>query len=149
VRSQIVDDPVRRTRLLRWLSPEEIERMGRLRRETGRRDYLAVGFLFGEGSFRALDLARRRGVQEIEVPAPPESHASVAFSRTGKPLLLLDLRALPRRGSARDWFAAPHPVRDFGGAFVDDRAQSEPVILLTQYDAVVYVDRTTPAHPMR
>ncbi len=37
--------------------------------------------------------------------------ATPAFARTGKPILVLALRAVPGHGVVHDWFAAPHPMR--------------------------------------
>ncbi|HSS02893.1 MAG TPA: hypothetical protein VLM79_37785 [Kofleriaceae bacterium] len=79
---------------------------------------------------------------------PPEFHTSVAFARTGKPLLVLDLRTLPMRGTVHDWFTAPHHIRDTGAVFTTERDMTATQILPELHDAVVFVDRTTRARPL-
>jgi erythromycin esterase len=123
--------------------------MGSHLRKRYQQAYVNLGFVFGEGSFQALDFTQRsRPLKAHTLGPPPEHDASVAFSRTGKPLLVLDLRALPRRGPVRDWFFAPHPVRDVGAAFSGEENMTYPQILPQLYDAVIYVDKTTRARPL-
>jgi erythromycin esterase len=76
-------------------------------------------------------------------------NASVAFARTGKPLFALDLRALPAHGAVHDWFAAQHPIREAGAVFASERSITAAEILPALYDAVIYVDKTTRARPVR
>ncbi len=120
---------------------------GHLRKqlETG---YVNLGFVFSQGSFQAIERNQRSGLNEITLGDPPESHASVAFARTGKPLLVLDLRTLPASGTVHDWFAAPHPVRDTGAVFTTEHDMTATQILPERYDAVIFVDRTTRARPL-
>ncbi len=123
--------------------------MGNHLRKRYQQAYVNFGFVFGEGSFQALDFTRpSRALAEHTLGSPPESNASVAFARTGKPLLVLDLRALPRRGVVRDWFAAPHPVRDTGAGFTGEKGMTHLQVLPKLYDAVIYVDKTTRARPL-
>ncbi|HWO26724.1 MAG TPA: erythromycin esterase family protein [Kofleriaceae bacterium] len=123
--------------------------MGSHLRKRYQQAYVNFGFVFGEGSFQALDLMKpARPLTSHTLGPPPEHNASVAFSRTGKPLLVLDLRALPRRGPVRDWFAAPHPVRDTGAVFSSEQNMTFPQVLPRLYDAVIYVDKTTRARPL-
>ncbi|HSK04219.1 MAG TPA: erythromycin esterase family protein [Kofleriaceae bacterium] len=113
-------------------------------------DYVNFGFVFGEGSFQAIDFTKAsRPLTEHALGPAPAWNASTAFSRTGKPLLVLDLRALPKRGAVRDWFAAPHPVRDTGAGFSGEKNMTHLHVLPKLYDAVIYVDRTTRARPLR
>jgi erythromycin esterase len=113
-------------------------------------DYVNFGFLFGEGSFQAIDMTKPARSLTVHTLGPPLEHnASVAFSRTGKPLLVLDLRALPKRGPVHDWFAAAHPVRDTGAAFSGEQAMTSQRVLPQLFDAVIYVDKTTSARPLR
>ena len=125
-----------------------LENMGGHLRKQLKTGYVSLGFLFSQGSFQARDSNRRNELNEITLGDPPESHASVAFARTGKPLLVLDLRALPARGTVHDWFAAPHPVREEGAVFTSERNTTKSQILPERYDAVIFVDRTTRARPL-
>ncbi len=112
--------------------------------------YVNFGFVFGEGSFQAIDFTKASRPLAAHTLGPaPAWNASAAFARTGKPLLVLDLRALPRRGAVRDWFAAPHPVRDTGAGFSGEKNMTHLHVLPKLYDAVIYVDRTTRARPLR
>ena len=123
--------------------------MGSHLRTRWKKDYVNVGFVFGEGSFQALDFRRQdHRLGEITLGAAPAYHASAAFTSTGKPVLALDLRALPARGVVHDWFAAPHPVRDTGAAFSSERNMTITQRLPRLYDAVIVVARTTGARPL-
>ena len=122
--------------------------MGSHLRKRYKQDYVNVGFVFGEGSFQAIDFTKdSRKLAEFTLGPPPEENASVAFSRAGKPLLVLDLRALPKRGPVHDWFTAAHPVRDTGAGFLNEKAMTYPQVLPDLYDAVIFVDKTTRAGP--
>jgi erythromycin esterase len=123
--------------------------MGSHLRKRYKQDYINFGFVFGEGSFQAIDFTKpARSLAEFTLGPPPEWNASVAFSRTGKPLLVLDLRALPKTGPVRDWFAAKHPVRDTGAGFSSEASMTALQVLPQLYDAVIYVDKTTRARPL-
>ena len=127
-----------------------VTNMGSHLRKKYKRDYLNIGFVFGEGSFQALDFTKpSKLLAEHTLGPPPESHASVAFARTNKPLLVLDLRALPKQGIVADWFAAPHAVRDTGAAFMGEQQMTYPMVLPKLFDAVIYIDKTTRARPVK
>jgi erythromycin esterase len=124
--------------------------MGSLLRKRYKGAYVNFGFVFGEGSFQAIDFTKpSRPLGEHTLGPAPAWNASAAFARTGKPLLVLDLRALPRRGAVRDWFAAPHPVRDTGAGFSGEKNMTHMHVLPKLYDAVIYVDKTTRARPLK
>jgi erythromycin esterase len=111
--------------------------------------YVNLGFVFHEGSFQAMaETGGAGGPVEFTVGPAPDHYASAAFARAGKPLLVLDLRALPRRGPVRDWFAAPHPLREIGATFSDDQSSSSVYVLPKLFDAVIYVGKTTRARPL-
>jgi hypothetical protein len=48
----------------------------------------------------------------------------------------------------RDWFWAPHAVREIGAAFASEPGMRYPTVLPALYDAVIFVDRTTAARPL-
>ncbi|MBA3457153.1 MAG: erythromycin esterase family protein [Deltaproteobacteria bacterium] len=123
--------------------------MGSHLRANYQQDYRTIGFVFGGGSFRAVDLSKpSRPIAEHTLCPPPESHASVAFARTRKPILVLDLRALPRGGTVASWFATPHAVREISAAFLDVKADTFRTVLPERFDAVIYLDKTTSSRPI-
>lgn len=117
-----------------------------LRKRFGK-DYVTIGFGFGEGSFQAIKRERRLGLQEHTLGPAPAIDASTAFTRTGHPIVLADLRAAPR-GVVADWFAAPHPMRETGAVFFDEAAMTSAYALAGRFDAVIFVDKTTRARPL-
>lgn len=123
--------------------------MGSQLRRALRASYVNLGFMFSHGAFQAIESRDGRGgaLGEITLDPPPGYYASSAFSRTGKPLVVLDLRTLPRVGPVREWFATPHPVRQVVQMFLSEEAMTSPEVLLDSYDAVVFVDKTTRARP--
>lgn len=127
-----------------------IANMGAHLRKQLKAAYLNLGFVFSQGSFQAIGMqdGKMRKLDEFTLGDPPESHASVAFARTGKPLLVLDLRTLPGQGVVHDWFTAAHAVRDTGAVFSTEQNMTEAHILPELYDAVIFVDRTTRARPL-
>jgi erythromycin esterase len=124
-----------------------LSNMGSHLRAKWKKDYLNLGFLFGDGAFQAMD-ASGGGLTEHALPPAPEHYASAAFARTGKPLLVLDLRALPASGPVHDWFAVPHPVRETGAVFTTEKAMTVTQVLPALYDAVIYIATTTRARPL-
>jgi erythromycin esterase len=123
--------------------------MGSHLRKRYKQDYVNFGFVFGEGSFQAIDFTKpSRNLAEHTLGPAPAWNASTAFSRTGKPLLVLDLRALPRTGPVRAWFDASHPVRDTGAGFSGEKNMTQLHVLPRLYDAIIYVDKTTRARPL-
>jgi len=123
--------------------------MGSHLRKRYQQAYVNLGFLFHQGSFQAMDgTGGAVGLVEHTVGPAPDGYASVAFARAGKPLLVLDLRALPRRGPVHDWFAAPHILREIGASFSGDQTSSSVHVLPRLFDAVIYVGKTTRARPL-
>jgi erythromycin esterase-like protein len=117
--------------------------MGRHLRERLGKDYVAFGFLFGRGAFRAVDQNDKgRGPVEQTVGAPPDGDVSAPFARTGAPLLAVDLREVRENEAVRAWFDAPHPHRATGAVFLET-AMTSPIVLSTRFDAVIYVDAMT------
>jgi erythromycin esterase len=122
--------------------------MGSHLRRQLKASYVSLGFVFSHGSYQALEPVARPGIHEITLDEPPEHYTSTAFARTGKPLLLLDLRSLPTRGAVHDWFVAPHPLREADSRFYSDVNLAFPNVLPTLYDTVIFVERTTRARPL-
>ena len=120
--------------------------------QRGRRhgkDYAALGFVFGSGSFQASDWTKGRTSNVIEFTlGPAAAHdVSAPFTQVGHPILIADLRSAPA-GVVADWFAAPHAMRDTGYAFTSEAAMTQPATLGKLFDAVIFVDKTTRARPL-
>jgi erythromycin esterase len=70
------------------------------------------------------------------------------FLGAGKPLLALDLHAIPATGAVHDWFAHPHPFREIGAMFSGEPQMAQPMNLPALYDAVIFVAHTTRAREL-
>lgn len=110
-------------------------------------DLLIVGFLFNQGGFTALPADEPAlGLQTFEVGPAPYGTVESMFSGAGLRLAAVDLRRLPPQGAVAAWFREPRPTRYSWG----DYLPSAPDDYLTDYvlpvafDALVYVDTTTP-----
>jgi erythromycin esterase len=111
--------------------------------------YVSIGFVFGEGSFQALDwtTAKHGGLREFTLGAAPDTDVSTAFTRAGCEVCVVDLRTAPK-GPVADWFAAAHPRRDTGAVFSSEEDMTTPGKLSELFDAVIYVHKTTRARPL-
>lgn len=128
---------------------ETYKNMGSQLRAKYKAAYLNVGFVFAQGAFQAMvGTPPNLKLKQITVGPPRPSDTSVAFARTTKPLLLLDLHAVPKAGPVHDWFAARHPTREIGALFTTERDMETPMALPELYDAVLFVATTTRARPL-
>ena len=143
---------------LRYLGSDELATGGMLARELGA-DYVAVGFAYGAGEFHALakdDAGAWSFVAHSTAPPPPGSMED-AFHRARPGSFFVDLRAAPSAGPVAEWLAAGHGQRWYGGYGVPEDAfeQSKdatkllPTFPRGDYDALVYLERTTPSRPFR
>jgi len=106
-----------------------------LRREYG--SAMAIcGFVFGEGSFRAMDGGRER---TFTVGAPVRGSLDATLGAIGLPVFAVDLRGGP------EWFAAAHRSRQIGGAYSEDTAPIywQEVRASKAFDVLIYVGKTT------
>ena len=114
--------------------------------------YLNVGFAFGRGAFQAKDRTGERpspdlAVEHTVTKAPPGSYGA-AFSRSGHPIMLLDLRRVPADGEIGAWFARPHLQRQIGAVFRGEQEMLSSLVLGEDFDAVLFVKTTTRARPL-
>ena len=117
-----------------------------LRRQLGA-DYLAAGFVLGEGTYRAWV---RRGAPEIaDVVVGPRQleWAAEAFARAGPASFAVDLRSVPL-GVARDWLFSPHVLHSCGWLVSEQEAAGSVDALGRLFDVAIYVGETTSAHQL-
>ena len=146
------------TRVVLWAHNGHVSRRGGIQMgshlsERLGEDYVNVGFAFNAGSFQAKDgnrlPASGTGPVEHTVGPAPEETIGATFSRTGHPIFALDLRNLPDEGVVGKWFSRPHPMRQIGAVFFSEDRMLSPIVLQQNFDAVIFVDRTTRARPVR
>jgi erythromycin esterase len=112
--------------------------------------YVNLGFVFAQGGFQAMvGMPPNLKLKAITVGPPRPSDTSVAFVRTTKPLLLLDLHTVPKTGPVHDWFVTKHPTREIGALFAGEREMESPMALPELFDGVIFVASTTRARPVQ
>jgi erythromycin esterase len=121
--------------------------MGECLRQKFGADYLSIGFAFNQGAFQAIGSNGHWGLSEFSLGPSPDSNLAAAFSRTGIPLSLLDLRRRPTAGPVAAWLATPHPMRETGAVFLTEADMTLPTVITDRFDALLFVDRTTRARP--
>lgn len=114
-------------------------------------DYVAFGFAFNRGRFRARDLTLEsenpEAVTDHEVGPAPAPYVGATMARTGFPLLVIDLRVEDAPIEVRQWLASPHPMRGTGAGFASDASMRKEVVLPSHFDALIFVDQTTASRP--
>jgi erythromycin esterase len=111
-------------------------------------DYLVFGFAFGGGEFQAIDYGTgKKGLIPFAVTPQPLATLNEALASAGRPVLALDLRPLPTTGPVKAWFDAPQGAWSIGAVFDASRpaAYVQSVPATAEYDAILYVDKTTTA----
>jgi erythromycin esterase len=110
-------------------------------------DFVVFGFAFNKGSFLAMH--PRFGLRAQEVAAAPEGSLDATLSLLNQPLLLLDLKHLPDQGPITDWFQRRVKSRTIGSMF--NPAQGDDFFiswsLARSYDALLFVEKSTPTRP--
>jgi erythromycin esterase len=112
-----------------------------------------IGFAFAQGSFQAISMPRADGgLRQFSLDAPPKDSLAAVFASTGMPLAVYDLRRLPKSGPAAQWFAEAHKTYEIGAVFDEAWARAGnfgmPSRAQDEYDALIFVERTTAARPM-
>ena len=105
------------------------------------------GFAFNQGSFRAYDQVSQ--VRPFTVDPAPEGTLDRTLAAVGIPVFAVDLRQLPKQGSIAQWFSITPKSRNIGAAYSDKLAPylwtTDPVN--AQFDVLLFVEKTTSAHP--
>jgi erythromycin esterase len=107
-------------------------------------DMVVIGFAAFEGQYTAI--RQRAGLRsDNELTRPTIECFESLAQATGLPRFVLDLR---RRGNdaAGRWFSSPRAMRSIGSMAMD--AQFHPAELARDYDALVFVSRTTATRPV-
>ncbi len=119
--------------------------------------YYALGFAFGEGAFQANAKGAddRFGFRTYALSSAPEGSLEAVLRDACDGDFLLDLRGAPRSGPVAEWLASGHGQRWFGGygvpddcdATTRDAASLVPTFPRVDYDGLLFLARTTAAHP--
>ena len=112
-------------------------------------DYLAVGFAFNQGSFRALD--RERNLRDHTVGPAPAEFLDAALAATAIPLFALDLKRVPADGPVAAWMADTPPQRDIGALFDADQDLGNALAAdpRDRFGVLLFVETTTAARGVR
>ena len=105
------------------------------------RELLVVGFAFHEGHYNAVADGAPPG-DRVAKPSAPGS-LEWACHATGIPRFILDLRSAAADPTALAWLAQPLLMRSY--AF---QAIPEPLPLGQYYDALIFIDQTTPSQSL-
>jgi len=112
-------------------------------------DYVNLGFLFGTGSFNAVEMSgsRHMSLRALSANVVPDGSLESLFFGMDQPLLLFDARRIPEAGSAAGILAGPLPMRSIGAAF--DPAQEAdyfgPTMLPDEYQLLIFVRTSSPS----
>ncbi|GLV88143.1 hypothetical protein Slala03_78320 [Streptomyces lavendulae subsp. lavendulae] len=109
---------------------------GAFLREALGRDYAAIGFTFGRGSFLTATTLGSPW-SEVAVPAATPDMQEYTLDRVRHRDYYLDLRTLPAAG--RTWLNTPRPIYEAGSAFKKDPL---PTLAITgAYDVLIHLNQ--------
>ncbi|GLW04024.1 erythromycin esterase family protein [Streptomyces lavendulae] len=109
---------------------------GAFLREALGRDYAAIGFTFGRGSFLTATTLGSPW-SEVTVPAATPDMQEHTLGRVRHRDYYLDLRTLPAAG--RTWLNTPRPIYEAGSAFKKDPL---PTLAITgAYDVLIHLSQ--------
>lgn len=118
--------------------------MGTWLRERYAGQYRPVGQTFYAGECNAVDGT----LTKVTVPPPPGDSYETAFRQAMQPRLLLDLRSMSPGDAATIWLTGPHQMHVIGAVY--DEAEPDlyfsSVRLAEKFDALVYIECSTPSH---
>ncbi len=123
--------------------------MGIELRQRYRKQYLALGFSFGEGMHNALAIDEEGKL--LIHPRPPfliapkraGSYEQV-LARAGRQYVL-DLRAAPV-GEVREWLEGPHPFRVLNDVHHSEEDNYHQAPLSRWFDVLLYLEQISPSH---
>jgi erythromycin esterase len=119
-----------------------------LRRRFGT-DMVIFGFAFNRGEFQAIEWGT--GLRVFEVGAMPEGSLDAQLAAAGLQIAAADLRTLPDSGRVARWFAEPRLTRSIGAGYSEQMASAFLTAAAAPqlYDAILFVEQTTAARPVR
>lgn len=111
-------------------------------------DLRIIGFRFDRGGFQATDLVPGDTLGRRDfIVAPIAGSFDEAVGAAGLGYALIDLRGIPE--DAARWLQTPRKMRDIGSGTADIYADfSIATLPLTQFDALAFIETTTPARPL-
>jgi erythromycin esterase len=117
-----------------------------LRKIFGRQAVLC-GFVFHQGSFRAVDMTNR-ATANFTVGPPPQGSLDATLAAVGLPLFAVDLRNVPG-GQVASWFNAPHRSRQIGAGYSEETpgVWLQRIRAAQAFDVLIFIDKTTPSRP--
>lgn len=117
-----------------------------LKKDLGK-DFLAIGFAFDQGSFRAMDSESANNLRGFTVGPSRGGSLNAALAMAGIPFFVLDLRQVPASGPVGSWWQAEHKERSIGARFDESSQDSSwlPAVSPKEYDALFFAERTTAA----
>jgi len=117
--------------------------------------YLAVGFAFGRGEFRAIreivEPSEPRHVRRLETHRREEPEADsieAVLAALDKPVAVVDLRGAREDPRLADWLDRPRAHFSAGVTYDEARSAGREYVYSEAFDALCYVDRTTPTRPL-
>jgi erythromycin esterase len=112
--------------------------------------YYVFRLAFNQGEFRALLYPLGGPVGPLQThridPVPSEAFEA-ALTRTGLPLLALDLRAAPTSGLVAQYLDQPVPMREIGAAYTPGYSYLLDVWPRRAFDGALFVKTTTASLP--
>ncbi len=119
--------------------------MGAYLRAASGKQLVNFGFAFNEGSFQAIEPGKK--LRDFTVGPAPVGSLDRSFAATDIPIFALDLREIPQRGPAADWFSRPHITRSIGALYQESDAHSYLLNAHPQeeFDAMFFVEKTSAA----
>lgn len=144
----VLDSAPKGTRIVLWAHNFHVGRieqgpsrsMGAYLDDWYGKDHVAVGFALNRGEYTAM--GRGTGLGRHPLTAAEPGSYEYAFSRTGMPRFVLDLRTTRADDPASGWLRTPMPGRSIGAVAMDQQFHSAN--LANMFDLVVFLEATTP-----
>lgn len=105
---------------------------------------------FNQGEFRAYLYplgGPMQGLETHRLGRAPSEAFEASLTRTGLPLLALDLRAAPSDGAVASFLSQRVPMREIGAAYTPGHPYLDPLRPRVAFDGVLFVETTTASRP--
>ncbi|MFZ4523057.1 MAG: erythromycin esterase family protein [Bacteroidales bacterium] len=109
--------------------------------------YYNIGFVFSEGNFQAYDWPTakiKKGLQEFTVPVSKKNTLTNAFALSGMSSFFINLDS-----SDNPFFSTAQRYYNIGAVYMADKRCSQKMVAKKQFDALIFVDKTTRAIPVK